>query len=998
MERKTLLYQPSGQADKRAYTQVNTPAGAFGDAGGAMAGFGRDVQSLGGSVAQVGNNRARVAEELKRRDEADKRSGLDAATRKAKQFTQEERAAQDNDPDFVQPDDQVKHISDMYQRNLADAAKEFKVDPKLIETPEFNQYKEREYDVRDDGLKRHDLQLAGLRYDKLNTIKDGVLSEMSLPDNTPNGTIDENLTRLEGVAGAIAHYPGLSDTRKDTLLADLRNKSSLIVGQYANNLTDEERLSAQSRLVGVGFTDNDARALTKAATLTDESKRVIKEKAKNLASAGNAAGAINLINSAGLPANEVAQLTERSNITASLFSAKKALFSSASLTVPERNALREELRNDASGVAIIQRNFKISEAAFSTEERKAMQSDFASALDVTITQLDKNPGQFIDDQSNMHGVTAEVTYALQQATNRDMTPEDKVASRKEVAAALKKYSVAYDIEAKKLDITHTPGLPRVPQAASSGLADSLTGNPKTAEHTARYLRDLILSDDEGGRDLAQGVVSNLSRRGDEKSKRVASGVSLIVSAGSANSVEVESFIATVSAHAFDFDKQQRVEAGLSKSQIFVGGTEKTVSAGAYVDNLMATVGTTSNVDTVDTVFTQRISSADKGQNLNNLASAFSGTNDTDIKASQDMLRGTVLNMAADAQGNVTKESLDRAVTSLTSMATTAGLVSVKNPATNLYNLAQVSVKKSKTISILSPAQVGQFESITNVAASAQAVANYFPSFSKSQTSLRYSTGTSGLTSVVLDLSKATTHPMDMVASFYEKGVNAYSRWNMSLLGRDVGTTDISEDYLFPKAMTKFGFVTEGFKDPGKKDGTILSPLEFSNRVYQVPQPDGSIDVMWKDGGATTLSGRMSKGTDRTFGKVYTVPAKQVRAAYDYARLQGTSAAADATYEAANTGKYATKANDPYGQLVSDTAGAVWANSKWKAIGKTMDKYMPVQPISPRMMEVSPVAQFSSALKGPVASVEELMGSSLTIEEPGLLVLADRILAAQDSAK
>jgi hypothetical protein len=998
MERKTLLYQPSGQADKRSYSQVNAPAGAFGDAGGAMAGLGRDIQSLGGSVNQIGQNRKNIKDELQRRDLADKQSGLDAATRKALQLTQEERAAQENDPSFTQPDDQVKHMSEIYQRNLLATAKEFKVDPKLVESPEYAQFKEREYSARDDGLARQDIQVAGLRFDKLNTIKNGVVSEMSLPDNTPNGSIDDNLTRLEGVAGAITHYPGLSDTRKNILLSDLRNKASLVIGQYANSLTDEERLSAQSRLVGVGFTDNDARAITKAATLTDESKRVLKEKAKNFASAGNAVKAWDLIHSAGLPANEVAQLTDQNNIIADNFGSKKALFASTSLTVPERNALREELRNDASGVAVIQRSFKGRESAFSTEEWKAMQSDFSGALDVTIAQLDKNPGQFIDNQYNMQEVTAEVTYALQQITSRDMSPEDKAASRKEVSAALKKYSVAYDIEAKKLEITHTPGLPRIPQAAASGLADALTGNPKTAESTARYLRDLVLSEDEGGRDLAQGVVSNLSRRGDEKSKRVASGVSLIISAGSAGSVEVESFIATVSAHAFDFDKQQRVESGLSKSQIFVGGTEKTVGAGAYVDNLMATVGTTSSVDTVDTVFTQRISSADKGQNLNNLAAAFSGTNDTDIKASQDMLRGTVLNMAADAQGNVTKESLDRAVTSLTSMATTAGLVSVKNPVTNLYNLAQVSVKKSKTISILSPAQVGQFESITNVSASAQAVANYFPSFSKTQSAARYNTGTSGLTSAVLDLSKATTHPMDMVASFYEKGVNAYSRWNMTLLGRDVGTTDISEDYLFPKAMAKFGFVTEGFKDPGKKDGAILSPLEFSNRVYQVPQPDGSIDVMWKEGGATTLSGRMSKGTDRTFGKVYTVPAKQVRAAYDYARLQGTSAAADATYDAVNSGKYASKPNDPYGQLVADTAVAVWANSKWKAIGKVMDKHMPIQPISPRMMEVSPVAQFSSALKGPIDSTEDLMKSSLSIEEPGLLVLADRILAAQDSVK
>jgi hypothetical protein len=64
MERKTLLYSPSGQANQRAYSNVSAPAGAFGDAGGALAGLGRDIQSVGGSVAQISQN-------LERRKEAE---------------------------------------------------------------------------------------------------------------------------------------------------------------------------------------------------------------------------------------------------------------------------------------------------------------------------------------------------------------------------------------------------------------------------------------------------------------------------------------------------------------------------------------------------------------------------------------------------------------------------------------------------------------------------------------------------------------------------------------------------------------------------------------------------------------------------------------------------------------------------------------------------------------------------------------------------------------
>jgi hypothetical protein len=72
MERKTLLYQPSGQAQSRAASQVNAPAGAFGDAGGAMAGLGRDIQSLGGSVAQVGRN-LEIKKNLALREDQDKK-------------------------------------------------------------------------------------------------------------------------------------------------------------------------------------------------------------------------------------------------------------------------------------------------------------------------------------------------------------------------------------------------------------------------------------------------------------------------------------------------------------------------------------------------------------------------------------------------------------------------------------------------------------------------------------------------------------------------------------------------------------------------------------------------------------------------------------------------------------------------------------------------------------------------------------------------------------
>ena len=991
----TLLSQQGpGPAAQQATSGVNVNEGAIGNYEG-LSKFGQGVQQAGTTVGDALARKAHFAAELEKRKDQTNGNGLKAATIDAAQLTQEHMTEVDRSGKKI--DNYTDYMGKAYTSFLDQTSKTYNVDPALIADAKYHDLKSVEYGIRDQGLKRDDFALESLRVASATTITKSQLGSLFSTSGTPSGSFEKTLSSIESMHTSVSGLAGVQSQNKAPILSSIKDNANLLFSQFAPNLTDEQRSTAHKRLVDIGFSANEAHSVLKAPTLTEDSKRVIKSTSGKLASAGKADEANELILRAGLPNNEVVQLTNSNNITADVFNTKKKIFTTE-FTVAQRKALREEMANDASGVAVIQRRFKGLESTFSNDEWKSMQADLGSTLDVSLTQLDKNPGQFIDDQSGMKDVITEVTYAMQQAVDPNIPPDAKTQSQLEVASALRKYSVAYDAQAKRLDITHTPGLPRMPQAVSSALADSLTGNPETAKSTAYYLRSLVVSGDEGGRDLAQGVVSNLSRRGDEKSKRVGAAMSLAISAGSANSVEVVAFISTVSAHAFDFDKQQRVEAGLAKTQIFVGGTDKTMDAGAYLNDLMATVGTTANVDTPDMLVTQRISSADKGQNLNNLAAAFSGTNNTDIKASQDMLRGTVLNMAADAQGNVTKESLDRAVSSLTAMATTAGLVSVKNPHTKLYNLAQVSVKKSKTISILSPAQAGQFESITNVAASAQAVANFFPSFAKSQSSARYNTGASGLTSAVLDLSKATTHPMDMVASFYEKGVNAYSRWNMSLLGRDVGTTDISEDYLFPKAMAKFGFKTEGHRDPGKKDGTILSPLEFSNRVYQVPQPDRSIDVMWKEGGVSTLAGRMSKGTDRNFGKVYTIPANQVRAAYDYARLQGTSAAADATYEAGQSGKYADKGNDPYGKLVSDTAGAVWANSKWKAIGKVMDKYMPVQPISPRMMEVSPVAQFSSALKGPIGSTEDLIGSSLSIEEPGLLVLADRILAAQASGK
>lgn len=59
MQRKTLIYQPSGAAPTTPYASVRAPAGAFGDAGGAMAGFGRNVMQTGQNVAQVGQQKQR---------------------------------------------------------------------------------------------------------------------------------------------------------------------------------------------------------------------------------------------------------------------------------------------------------------------------------------------------------------------------------------------------------------------------------------------------------------------------------------------------------------------------------------------------------------------------------------------------------------------------------------------------------------------------------------------------------------------------------------------------------------------------------------------------------------------------------------------------------------------------------------------------------------------------------------------------------------------------
>lgn len=292
MERKTLLFQPSGQADKRAYTQASAPAGAFGDAGGAMAGFGRDIQSLGGSVAQI----SQVKQAAQNRKDTEL-SGLRSSRREqlmaeTEQTLSQELQDQNSEGFKAQERGEYAAYADKIRRDrvLPALDAEFPLSKMANETVRQQTQMGEDTMFRSATLpliKADEKTKYALRQTAVNSSTDTYLGERMAAAGTSSYNI---LDALKGLNSEIDNLVGVDRAEAKTYAVNQSYKHLQI--SMANNPenflleTSDKAGGFYTELRNSGFSDQQARNLFRRAEPSDENyKTVLKDLDSRLAHA-----------------------------------------------------------------------------------------------------------------------------------------------------------------------------------------------------------------------------------------------------------------------------------------------------------------------------------------------------------------------------------------------------------------------------------------------------------------------------------------------------------------------------------------------------------------------------------------------------------------------------------------------------------------------------------------------------------------------------------------
>lgn len=933
MERKSLLFQPSGQAASVAPSQIQAPLGAFGG--------GQGLSDLGQGIANVGSQVSRIQEEKAARAQQDRSLGASASTYFASKVASGKvaelnRRVESGEVgiDDIDEDAFVKDVSKTYNDELHAQLSKRRIPSDYTSSDEFAV----KHGGVHDSVAREALSLAANIKETKRTAGQTLVNQASIDNLRATKDWSSSFLALESTA----KLKGVSAGARNGLVSSQMEAIELLLPDAldAQQYTDENRKAMQSQMVSLGWSAERAAAVTKRAVLSDTNKTEIIRSIETSARNGDVAAVASSI--AKLAPYAVPAEVDRIRGTATARLHVHQITSAVTRPSPESpflsysglGAQEDKLAKDPSGYTVLQQSLE-SQGITNVDQDvlRSGQSEILSAIKARRELIRTSPMEAIMTDSAVAKSAQDVTSALADSINTNGGLSDKLLG------ALDTFRSASARAAGRMEIEASLVTP-VPPSIADPILTGLSNKASAPAAASLFLGFVNMGNKSGvgsevGRALSLGIVDRASKHDDENVRKLAPALlvaqNLSLSGGANSAAAVNRILQSAldparTASAKKSLVEMRMSDDFSKSKIpvspakIVQGALYSMSPGTSIDTGIAS--------TISGVF----SSYAKDQTLDRLASATSNmAAEAGIKIDKaqmtEFFSDWITTDAASSGGSLTERGIMGSAGSLASLFTSAGVVAASMDGQEY--LVQHNITDTSIYSLFGVTKEASTTSLSQMPAAAQALmdvngvirdrASLDFRISENGGKVDRSWGSkagiaaAGIFGMGLGglIAEATTSspqgtPADKLQAHTARLWSNFSDTNFTFLftgNHVVGDLDIEAHFYPQEVLKEFGFVSD---NPDK--GMNRPRFEANTRWF--PNLDGSMSKHWITGTTAAIGNKVDASTIKKGDIVSpdaTIPRADVDAALLYITLQGTRA-----QESFNN-QYEQDAYEPYAE-------------------------------------------------------------------------------------
>jgi hypothetical protein len=942
MERKSLLYRPSGAAASTAPSHVNAPSSSFGGSQG-LADLGQGLASVGATIQQDHDRKQRVQEELAYRKQQDTRLYANASSFDARAAAQAQvdeaakRFADGGDLSSIDEDAIVPAVSKTYDSELAKGLTKRKVDLSYLSSDE---YKTTLGDHRQRTLAQAHELTAEIKSAKR-------IGAQSLENTTSleefRRTLDPS-SALSAIANTMSLH-GVSAESRNSLLRAQRESVEVLLPSVVKSWPAEQKAVLRQQLVGLGWTAERAEALTTTPKLDGASVSRLTSNARTAATNGDRASAITALTQLKdqIPEAdfeytriEVGARALMSDITSSITTPTQdsPLRSLSSLT-----ALADKLSKDATGYSVVQG--ELEKQALPGVEQNTLRS-FQSALTDTVKArvalLQNSPQAAVEADPLVRKAADEFSVVIQRILSFEpgMEVDGKIAPDSSAPDGDRTFMLyadafraAHNGAATSMGVPTSRTMP-VPQSLTDPILRQLT-NTQTAPKAVGLFRTLInLGNSTGtgsdvGRSLSAGIIQRAWQHDSEEVRRLAPLLAVVQSASLNVGVNTQPIVDRLLASSLDTEATARARKSLVTIQLPSDFAKKQVSPDKLVSGALMASGPGTDIDdSIVNILNGVFDSYASQQTPDNYAASFAeqfssaGMPQATKAAFSSFFSDWVVTDAAKKGTVLTEKAILSSASALSELLLSSGLVTVNKDGASV--LAIHNVTDPSIYSIFGTTQPDRVTDLNEIQAAAQAVAD-IDGLLADRAGIDYvlSSGAiqpqpgqpgpapkaSGYVTLGLNITQGGApvtidnapgiEPISRAAAQARNIWNKFNDTNFTFLftgNHLLGDLDMEANHYPQHVLKELGFAID--VSTVKLPENIKSAPSFYANSRWFYNMDGSMTRHWVTGETRVLGGKASAPGDWKGAAVtdhadrpITVPRANVEAAMSYIRLQGT---------------------------------------------------------------------------------------------------------------